>query len=1070
MTRLGKLEGVGRFIKRSTLFCGVNGRDWGGRLLGGALIGAALVGAAGCASVKRSRLEVTRPVHWTVTASESAEGFGPACAVDGQTNTWWRSGKSEPQWLQIDLARPVMVCGFSLQWGRPHAVAYAVRTSRDGVNWALGFETTAGDGDWDQVALEPILARYVRIEVNRGSTGSGAALCVAEIKGLADRPQAWVNGVLEPQAAALLDGNRDTVWRCPDASATVDLDLKAYRPVGSVRIDWGTNGYAQSVTVLHSTNRVDWTAGGCMQSRAGDFDVLLNETVCDVRYLRFEFSEASSPNGFSVAEITLRGAEGIAQPWSRYELAATQAPEGIYPDTFRNRQTYWSVAAGLRGDSPECLLDEWGNFSASAGGAMLSPLLVADGAVVSAQQAAKVEYALGAHGAPMPTLVWRLDSGLALRIRALAGTERGPTLARVKYDVINDSLMTQTGRLALVARPVRIPPRWAGGGLAPMYQVRLVESSKGWQEMLVNGRALWAAPGNGLAGGASAFEQGDAVEFVRRGEWPAKRVATDEDGLASGVWAMDFDLGPGEAAALVVAANPAATGRGSPSRRRHPWPFAASPQAAAEEFEHDWTEAEWGWRAATRGYAPHIARSDAADCLHAQVGWLLGVSQLDEASAGARMDTAWLRVAALLRAGQAAVAREWIERAAAGVTTNGWVPAIIAPEGQGISSVGQEGRHDSQGQFVFMVMEYYRYTKDLAFLRDNYPAIRSALEYLRRLRRELEPDEARLPGDQRDLVEGLLPLSGARPGFQQPLHLYADNFWALLAWKEGRAAAAALGWVDDVRWADHDYQKLRAALQRSIRARLERHDGEWLPAAVEEDLFDVQTVALLLWPCDEPGLLEPHEIQSSLDWFYADFLRRDGANGSARSFTDEGLLLGALAGMGRGDYAREVLYALLGNRYPSGWHVWADAAARDRRQPRQLRGMPDIRAAAGYVIGARGLAARETGGRLDLFSGAPAEWLQHGRGFKVFGMPTAFGPLDFSGFWKGNRLSVDIGGGARPPEGYRLWWPRQIKPERVLANGQHLKEFDAVGATLPHDFQGQVEAFFPFKAPWPREP
>ena len=76
MTRLGKLEGVGRFIKRSTLFCGVNGRDWGGRLLGGALIGAALVGAAGCASVKRSRLEVTRPVHWTVTASESAEGFG----------------------------------------------------------------------------------------------------------------------------------------------------------------------------------------------------------------------------------------------------------------------------------------------------------------------------------------------------------------------------------------------------------------------------------------------------------------------------------------------------------------------------------------------------------------------------------------------------------------------------------------------------------------------------------------------------------------------------------------------------------------------------------------------------------------------------------------------------------------------------------------------------------------------------------------------------------------------------------------------------------------------------------
>ena len=150
--------------------------------------------------------------------------------------------------------------------------------------------------------------------------------------------------------------------------------------------------------------------------------------------------------------------------------------------------------------------------------------------------------------------------------------------------------------------------------------------------------------------------------------------------------------------------------------------------------------------------------------------------------------------------------------------------------------------------------------------------------------------------------------------------------------------------------------------------------------------------------------------------------------------------------------------------------MWADTSGNDLRQPGQLGVMPDVRAAAAYFTAVRGLAARESGKRLELFCGAPAEWLQHGEGFEVFGMPTAFGPLDLQGYWHRDRFVVKIGGGARPPEGFRIWWPRQVAPERVLANGSHLKTFDATGASLPHDFSGTVEVFFPFLAPWPRDP
>jgi hypothetical protein len=1038
-----------------------------GKLACGALLAGGLAAGAGCQSVKTGRfLAVPKVVHWTATASASEEGHGPEQALDGQTNTWWRSGNGEPQWIQVDMARAAMVCGFSLQWSAPHATSYSVLTSRDGIHWALGYETTAGDGDWDQVSIEPTLARYLRVLVTRGLQGNGAALCALEIKGLADQPRIWVDGIATPGAAAILDGNPATTWRAARPEAVVELDLRTEKPVGSVRVDWGAHGFASNVMVAVSTNRADWMPAGHMQAhRSGDFDVAMSNEVRPARYVRLSFSGGSATEGFEVAGLTLRGAEGAARPWAMYELAAAHAPEGVYPDAFWNQQTYWVVAGGPQPGDPESLLDEWGVFAPRAQGPTLAPLIVSGGQVESARQAAGLEHRLGGDGAPMPETVWKMSTGLSLRIRALARSGVAPATAWVQYELANDSIMAQTGRLCWVVRPVRLPPPWAGGGLAPIYKIRHLTAANGWQEIWANEEPLFAVPEAAHAFGAAPFANGDVTEFFLRGETPAAKFARDENGMASAAWWTDFALEPGQRMRMVVAGNAQETA--GPSVRRFPWPDAKGTEKAADAFDREWVDASWAWRAETGHYAPKIARPDAVDCLQAQVGWLLAVRGSSE---GEDLDSIQARVAALLRAGQPAAARKWIERVAAGVQTNGWVPAVFRPDGAPEPRLGQEGRHASQGQFAFMVMEYYRFTRDAAFLHDQYPAMRQALAYLEGLRTELEKTEWRLPPDERYLLEGLLPLSGARPGSPRPVHLYADHYWALLGWKEGRTAAALLGLDSDAAWADENYRLLKSSVRRSLRAQLDKRDSSWLPAAAEEDRFDANSVALLFWPCEETDLVDPHELQSSLDLFYEEFLLRRQPGWAGRISSDEALLLVPLARAGRGDYAREVLYALLDRRQPPGWHVWADAAANDPRRPRQIGYMPDVHVAASYFIGVRDLAARETGQRLDLFSGAPAEWLQHGDGFRVLGMPTAFGPLDLTGYWHRNRLVVEIGGGVHPPEGYRIWWPRQIAPDQLLANGMHLKTFDAMGVDLPHDFKGTIEASFPYMAPWPRDP
>jgi len=1036
-----------------------------GKPLASGLLGIALLaGGAGCASVKANRLAVPPEDTWTATASASVEGQGPERALDGQTNTAWRSGAEEPQWIAVELRRPAMVCGFSLEWGEPPAQAYAVETSVDGETWALGHETEESDGGWDEVLIEPILARHVRVTVKRGLQGNGAALRRLDILGLAERPQVRVDGALPANALALLDRDAETVWRSSRPEAVMDLDLREEWRIGSLRVDWGAPGPASNVIVELSADGTNWVSAGRIRTRSAEFEVLLLDDVQPARHLRLTLSGAASPEGFGVAGLTLTGPEGRLRPWSRLQVAAEHAPEGVYPDVFRRRQNYWALAGGGARGEAESLLDEWGVFAPYAGGPTLAPLIQSGGELLSARQAADLEHRLAGDGAPMPETVWRMPSGLTLRIRAMGSVGANPPVSWTSYELVNDSIMAQTGRLCWVVRPVQLPPPWAGGGLAPIYHARAMLNDDGWQELWLNGVRVFAVPGDELPFGAAPFQEGDVTEVFRQGQTPTAQTVRDIEGLASAAWWRDFELEPGERVRAVVAAD-AQPGRG----RRFPLPASlANGRRLADAFEREWIDALWRWRERATHLDPDIARPDAIECLHAQVGWLLAGHGLRDG--GEDLDTVAWRVAALLRAGLPDAARPWVEMVAAGIETNGRVPARFQADGRPAGGRAEpQGRHAAQGQLAFLVMEQFRFTQDTAFLQQQYPAMRAAMEYARRLRRDQARADSRLPLEERELVEGLLPPSGGRPGHPRPARFYADQYWTLLGWKELRTAASRLGRDEDAARADAEYRDFKAAVKRTLRADLDRRSTFWVPATPGGEEFDALSAALLFWPCGERDLVEPHELQASLDRFYADFLRR-AESPAAKMPSNDSILLGPLSAMGRGDYAREVLYGLLARRQPAGWHTWADAAVADIRKPGLTGFMPDLTAAAAYVTGVRGLAARETGTRLDLFCGAPAEWLQHGTGFKVFGMPTQFGPLDLRGDWEGTRFTVEIGGAARPPGGYRIWWPRQVEPVRVLANGTHWKEFDSVGATLPHDFQGTVEAEFPTRAPWPRDP
>ncbi|MBQ9345189.1 MAG: discoidin domain-containing protein [Kiritimatiellae bacterium] len=570
--------------------------------------------------------------------------------------------------------------------------------------------------------------------------------------------------------------------------------------------------------------------------------------------------------------------------------------------------------------------------------------------------------------------------------------------------------------------------------------------------------------------------------------------------------------------------------------RRHVPPRPAWPpteDAAEALFDAAYADATFAAYARLGAYAPDIHHPRPLQVQRLQFAYLL---QLDadtrlvpDAADRIRLDDDIWRFAALLRAGLVQPAADWLKLLlAAQNPTNGAVPALYAafPLGfvpaspntapglalgdtdaapdapsdtdaapsrlQDVPAVPapdaeQAGHNSAHSQLVFACMEFFRFTHDTTFLRAAYPSMRAAMAYLQGLHEAVIP---RPPSRLRRLFSsppdptpafGLLPASPSDPD----RHPYVHAFWALLGWKELRAAATTLGLDEDAAWADSHYQALRGLLQHSfdllfqdyppgrLRLLLASPDPGAPPSPYD--------AALLVWPVCEPDLLPRHVLLSTLALGYEPFLRavplapleRPGAvtatadaataapaplSRPPRLSLEAIRLLLPLSLSGRADYAREILFTLTDALTPAPW------GALPMAYPPGPSPMPYPRAAALYALAVRQILLHEDPATqvLHLLPGCPPDWLQLGDGLSLPSAPTAYGPVSLAASIRGRHFRLTFSGSASPPGGYRLWWPRQLKPLRVRLNSAELAPdaYDELGISLPPSFSGSLVATY----------
>ncbi|MBQ6568766.1 MAG: discoidin domain-containing protein, partial [Clostridia bacterium] len=128
-------------------------------------------------------LALNKNVTVSGTESSSTQNLSASNAVDGNTTTRWASTFVDPSYITVDLADEYVLDGVRLNWEAAYATSYRVDVSSDGTNFTTVYTDNNGDGGIDNIELDNVSARYVRMYGLSRATTYGYSLYEFEVYG-----------------------------------------------------------------------------------------------------------------------------------------------------------------------------------------------------------------------------------------------------------------------------------------------------------------------------------------------------------------------------------------------------------------------------------------------------------------------------------------------------------------------------------------------------------------------------------------------------------------------------------------------------------------------------------------------------------------------------------------------------------------------------------------------------------------------------------------------------------------------------------------------------------------------
>lgn len=974
--------------------------------------------------IARQPVDLALPPHWLF--SFRLRGTGPAEELQlklvdpAGANVWWWKRRAEPfpaAWETVRVRRPRFAFAWGPTGGEPHRIGFleiaiAAGAGGAGTVWIDGLRLEE---------REPPARQPVRPAVRASSSAPGTA--PEEVLAF-DAERAWRQAPEDPQPWLLLDFGRP-------------------REYGGVVIDWDPLDYGVAYRVATSDDGETWDVVYEAQAAEGGRDWIYLPDH-ESRYVRLEMLAASRGRDFGVVYFGVVPTELSASPNRFLAAVARDAPRGWFPRYLLDEAAPWTVV-GADGDDAEGLLGADGALEVGREAFSIEPFLLVDDRLVAWAQA-RATPALLDGDLPIPLVTWQAD-GVVLEVTAFASGAPGASSLVARYRVGNTGEASRAVKLFLALRPFQVNPPWQDlgmrGGVAPIHRI----AWDGAAAVVDGARRVHplVAP---EAFGASRSEEGPTARFFAEGRVPPRPAgAADPVGLVGGAFAWPFLLAPGqhEEVSVVVPLHPEAPAPPPPATRRDAERWTAARLA----------EARGHWRARLGGFAIELPPSAAAleESVRASVGWILVHRDPPRLQPGSRTyERSWIRdgamtAAALLELGFADEARGFLRWYAGHQRADGRIPCCIDARGPDWTP-----ENDSEGEFVWGVVETWRHTQDLAFLAELWPAVARAAEAIDALRHERRTPAWRDRGG--GIFFGLVPQSISHEGYaSRPVHSYWDDLWAVRGLADAAAAAALLGDGERARRFATARDELRADLVASMEAVMAKHDLDTLPASAELADFDPNSTAIALDPVGEGRALPQDALARTFERWWQEFAARGRGEAENEAYTAYEIRNAvAFLLLDQPDRALALLEALVADQRPPGWRQWPEISWLDPALPRFVGDLPHGWIASTYLRSVRRLLVdeRHEDGALRIGAGIPERWVDEAAGVRARGLSTHYGVVDLAVRGDGpDRVLVEVGGAlAVPPAGIEIVSPRARPLRAVTVNGRAHADFGARGARV----------------------
>ena len=847
--------------------------------------------------------------------------------------------------------------------------------------------------------------------------------------------EASSNAGLKYTVENMIDNNPLTLWKSSnDENQEVILDLHRRREFGAVVINWDSIDYAKEFNVYVNRKDAVWEkVYSVNRETANTSYIRLSEE--DAEKIKIEMVKSSRDQGYGINEISVKNSD-YSDDLNRFFInIAKDYPVGYYPRYLGEEGTFWTIV-GVNNDKKEALFNEDGMTEVDKKQFSIEPFLSVDGKFINWNNVTEKQ-SLYDDYLPVPAVEWNYND-LKLKTEAFAyGEANKSSVLYLKYTINNSSTIKHKGKLYLAVRPFQVNPyyQWLNimGGAAEISSIKYSEA-----KVYVNDNKVIIPLTPPDDFGAASFDDGPITWYLSRGKMPVDKSVRDKNKAASASLSYYFELAPGESKSVYLAI---------PFYGEKDLPAQLNENTFEQQFDKDIEF--WEKKVDHIKFILPESGKKIVDTWKSNLAFILINKDRAGIQPGSRSyERSWIRdgsltSSALLKSGIVPEVKDFIKWYAAHQYDNGKVPCVVDTRGP-----DPVPENDSHGEFIYLIKEFFNFTKDTVFLKEMNSHVLAAVDYMDTLISQRSTDHFKNGNDSVRAYYGIMPESISHEGYSaKPMHSYWDDFFTMKGLKDAAEIERILGEKDSYEKVKNMRDTFRKNLYNSLDLAIKMHNIHYIPGCVELGDFDATSTTIAISPCNElPYLPEPY-AQNTFDKYYEFFKNRRDDKIEWTAYTPyENRLIGSFIFLDQPERAHELIKFFLNDQKPQNWNEWAEVVWHKERHPGYIGDMPHTWVGSDFINSVRSMFAYEREYDSSLVIGAALykDWIDSPGGMGVENLPTYYGELSYNinKFPEGYKIKL-YGNISLPPGGIIV---KNIysnkKPDSVLVNGKRIDTFD----------------------------